>query len=212
MDKYHKYIKYKQKYLDLKQKVSMNMNMVGGGINFNIYHGRGICVNVNLLDQTQRELFEKLYTNDAIFKEDNELVIYDAYDKPGWVFLSAEDNKLKRYWDRFPKAINGKLKNNYGYQNIDITPLCIRIDEGTDYGDNEELKKRLIDQTLPKDIHERFKKELNYNVRLENDIVNEFLNNLNKVKDDEIKKEFANFINNNKQAIDVGEWLVFWYT
>jgi len=133
---YQKYIKYKSKYLKLKQ--SLLANQKGGGVNFDIIMCSGICVNKNIISLDQKKFLKKIIDLFDINDDYSDYLIDDPYDNDNaWLMLCTSANEIDRNWDRFPNALSSMSKNKDFWASIDIDPVCIRLD-GTNEDDEDD--------------------------------------------------------------------------
>lgn len=190
---YNKYIKYKNKYLKTKQITPSNKIIQnGGGINFNLHLGYGICINLNQLDSTQKNIYEKIkkLESEIDINYHTDYLISEQLSKPNWILLCTTDSEIERVWDRFPYGISEKpAKNFYWYHNMNCGAMCIRVDsEGNDIKDDKPI--------------------------LDKKIVNDFLEKINKLDEtkspkDELYKLYKELLYNSK-AMMAGKWLAMW--
>ncbi len=190
-----KYYKYKKKYLDLKAEKNIstaNTNIIqhGGGLNYNIHLGPGICINLDQLDPKQKTIYDKIkkLEEKIDMNYDPDYIISDQMSKPNWILLYTTDSEIERAWDRFPYGISQKpAKNFYWYHNMDCGTICIRVDS-----EGDDVDKPILDKK----------------------IVNDFLNKINKLDKtkspaDELYQLYKELLYEST-AIMTGKWLAMW--
>lgn len=155
----------------------------GGGVDFNIFLGHAICLNVDQLTPSQSTQIHTLIESLTLCQN----IIYDTYNEINWILFPTSPNEIPRIWFRFPLLIQTQENKNKNFEEnqLNIEPsFCLRLDEDQ----NEDKKMYIKDETIMKTFYE----------------------NLN---DKKLSKQFQKFFNSiDQKCYMTGKWLCLSYS